>query len=156
MVELVDARGGLDAVGDEAILVEGAVAVAEVGGELSGEEAGDEAAGDGVAGERAGGSGVGGGGGEAFGLLIRLDLTIKGFGGEAAAMSGGGAVEGELMQPLAEEREGGSAKGEEGAPEACAARLAGGMGGEGTRPGGDDVSALGGIVYEAGWEGRLG
>ena len=156
MVELVDARGGLDAVRDEAELVEGAVPIAEVGSEPGGEEAGHVTADDGVAGERTGGGGVGGGGGEALGLLVGLDLAVEGFGGEAAAMGGGGMVEGELVQPLAKKREGGDAKGEEGASEAGAARLAGRVGGEVAGPGGDDAFALGGVVDEAGGEGWPG
>ena len=58
--------------------------------------------------------------------------------------------------PLAEEREGGDTEGEEGAPKAGAVRLAGRVGGEMARPGGDDALALGGVVDEAGEEGRSG
>ena len=98
--------------------LEGAIALAEVWRELAGEEAGEKAADDCVAGERAGGGGIGGGGGEELGLLVGLDLAIESLGGEAAAVGGGGVVEVELLQPLAEEREGGDAEGEEGAPKA--------------------------------------
>ena len=136
--------------------LEGAIALAEVWRELAGEEAGEKAADDSVASERAGGGGIGGGGGEELGLLVRLDLAVKSLGGEAAAVGGGGVVEGELLQPLAEEREGGDAEGEEGAPKAGAVRLAGRVGGEMARPGGDDALALGGVVDEAGEEGRSG
>ena len=123
---------------------------------MAGEEAGEKAADDSVASERAGGGGIGGGGGEELGLLVRLDLAIKSLGGEAASVGGGGVVEGELLQPLAEEREGGDAEGEEGAPKAGAVRLAGRVGGEMARPGGDGTLALGGVVDETGGEGRSG
>ena len=123
---------------------------------MAGEEAGEKAADDSVASERAGGGGIGGGGGEELGLFVGFDLAIESLGGEAAAVGGGGVVEGELLQPLAEEREGGDAEGEEGAPKAGAVRLAGRVGGEMARPGGDGALALGGVVDETGGEGRSG
>ena len=139
--------------------LEGAIALAEVWRELAGEEAGEKAADDCVAGERAVGGGIGGGGGEELGLLVGLDLAIESLGGEAAAV--GAAVVWWRESccshcPLAEEREGGDTEGEEGAPKAGAVRLAGRVGGEMARPGGDDALALGGVVDEAGGEGRSG
>ena len=65
-------------------------------------------------------------------------------------------MKGELLQPLAEEREGGDAEGEEGAPKAGAVWLAGRVGGKVARPNGDDALALVEVVYEAGGERGLG
>ena len=74
VVELVAAGGGLDAGGDEAVLMKGSVAGAGVAGEAAGEHAGGEAADDVMAVERAGGGGSVGGDGKPLGLLVGLDL----------------------------------------------------------------------------------
>ena len=97
VVELVAAGRGLDAGGDEAVLMKGKVAVAGMAGEAAGEHAGGEATDDGMAGERAGGGGPVGGGGKSLGLLVGLDLAVEGFGGEAAAVGGGGVEAVDLL-----------------------------------------------------------
>ena len=76
-----------------------------MGSEAVGEHPGDEAARDGEAGEGAGGGGIGGGGGKFLGLLVGLDLAVEGFGGEAAAVGGGGVEAVDLLEPLGGEVE---------------------------------------------------
>ena len=155
-VELQATGGGLTTGGEETVLTEVSVVGAGGGGDGASYDAGDKAASYGMASKRSGGGDVGGGGGDDAGVLIRLHLTTKSFGGKEGAVSWGGAGVAEGLEPEGDVGESVGGKGEEGAAQTCAVWVTGWVASEVTTPSGDDICALLWVGDVGGAEGRGG